>query len=183
MQVAPQIRFRGMDPSPAVEAAIADRLDALARFHGRITACSVVVEAPHRHQHKGKIYQVRIVLKLPGHEIQAGHTHELDHAHEDVYVAVRDAFDAARRQLEDIVRGDSPHRVKTHAERLQGKVDRLVEDDGFGFIAGDDGSEYFFRRESMTSAQDWQKLVPGAPVRFTAHEGEKGPYASAVTAG
>ena len=81
----------------------------------------VVVEAPHRHSHKGKMYHVRIDLSLPGREIVVGREPEQNHAHEDVYVAIRDAFNAAVRRLEDQtrkMRGD----VKTHAQRTSSRT-------------------------------------------------------------
>jgi ribosomal subunit interface protein len=181
MQVTPQIHFRGMEPSPSVEDVIRDRIGRLARFHDRITSCNVVVEAPHRHGRQGRIFQVRVDVMVPGHEIVTGRQPSESHAHEDVYVAIRDSFDAAQRRLEDVVRTTSGHRVKEHPQRSHGTVSRLVNDEGFGFIAGNDGREYFFRRESLTSDRLWDSLCAGDAVHFTAHEGEKGPHATAVS--
>ncbi|MDN3721968.1 cold shock domain-containing protein [Roseibium salinum] len=59
--------------------------------------------------------------------------------------------------------------------KLHGTVDRLVPEEGFGFIKTADEREYFFRRESLTSPELWEALVPGSEVRFTEHDGEKGP--------
>lgn len=182
MEIAPQIRFRGMEPSPSVEAVISERIARLARFHDRITSCSVVIEAPHRHGHKGKIYHVRIDITVPGREIVTARSSEENHAHEDVYVAIRDGFNAAQRQLEDVVRKMSGHRVKPHPETLHGTVARLMPEEGFGFISAPDGREFFFRRESMATDADWAMLAEGTEVQFAEHEGEKGPYASAVKA-
>jgi ribosomal subunit interface protein len=181
MEIPPQIRFRGMDPSPAVEAAVRERIDRLARFHTRLTSCDVVIEALHRHGRKGKIYHVRVDISVPGRQILVGREREENHAHEDVYVAIRDSFNAAQRQLEDVVREMSGHRVKPHPEKLHGQVARLEPEERFGFITADDGREFFFRRESMASESQWDSLAPGTGVHFTEHEGEKGPYASAVT--
>lgn len=114
MKLPLQVSFRGMDTSPAVEALIRERAAKLDRFHGRITGCRVAVEADHRHRHKGRIYHVRIDLTIPGHEIVVGRERNEDHTHEDIMVAVRDAFDAARRQLEDRVRLDD-HRSRKEA--------------------------------------------------------------------
>ncbi len=114
MTIPLQISFRNMDASPAVEARIRKKAEKLERFHDRIVGCIVVVEAPHRHRHKGKLYSVRVDISVPGKDVIAGRVKPVDHAHEDVYVAVRDAFDAAVRQLEDQarkMRGD----VKTRA--------------------------------------------------------------------
>lgn len=181
MEIPPEIRFRGMDPSPAVERAIRERVDELEQFHPRITSCNVVVEAPHQHSWKGRIYHVRVDITVPGAEIVVGREPEENHAHEDVYVAIRDQFDAARRQLEDVVRKMSPHRTRPHPEKHHGVVVRFMPEEAFGFIETPDGREVFFSRESVTSETQWQRLKKGSQVRFTEHEGDKGPYASAVT--
>jgi ribosomal subunit interface protein len=104
------ISFRNMDPSPAVETRIREKAEKLSRFFNRIIGCTVVVEAPHRHHHKGKLYSVHIDISVPGKDLVVDRAKPLDHAHEDVYLAVRDAFKAAERQLED------------HARRMRGDV-------------------------------------------------------------
>lgn len=180
MHIEPQIRFRGMEPSPSVEEVVRERMGRLARFHDRITSCAVVIEAPHRRGHKGKIYRVHVDITVPGREIVAGKGREETHAHEDVNVAIRDSFDAAQRQLEDLVRKRSGYHVKPHPETLRGKVKSLLPDEGYGFIAAPDGREFFFRRESMASEKQWAALAEGTEVRFSEHEGNKGPHASAV---
>jgi ribosomal subunit interface protein len=116
MPIPLQISFRNMGPSPAVEERIRQKAAKLERFHDRIVGCTVVVEAPHRHHHKGKLYNVRVDISVPGKDVVVDRAKPTDHAHEDVYVAVRDAFDAAVRRLEDQsrkMRGG----VKTHAGR------------------------------------------------------------------
>jgi ribosomal subunit interface protein len=110
-----EITFRHMEPSPAVEARIHEKAEKLERFSAHLTSCRVVVEAPHEHKHQGKLFHVRIDLTVAGGElvVSRGHHHQ-SHAHEDVYVALRDAFDVARRQLEEYSRqqrGD----VKAHS--------------------------------------------------------------------
>lgn len=110
----PQITFRDMDASDAVRARILKRVEQIEQFHPRIMSCRVTVRAPHRHQRKGRMFSIRIALKVPRREIVINRGAEADHAHEDVYVAIRDAFDALERRLEDIARrrrGD----VKAHA--------------------------------------------------------------------
>ncbi|MDJ0513930.1 MAG: HPF/RaiA family ribosome-associated protein [Methyloceanibacter sp.] len=108
------ISFRNMDPSPAVEARVREKAAKLARLFSRIIGCTVVVEAPHRHQNKGKLYSVHIDISVPGKDLVVDRAKPLDQAHQDVYLAVRDAFKAAERQLEDHARrsrGD----VKSHS--------------------------------------------------------------------
>jgi ribosomal subunit interface protein len=104
MTIPTQVSFRGMDPSPAVMERVNERAAQLERFLQGITSVHVVVQAPHQHQHKGQLHEVRIVVHAPGQEIVVNREGSRDHAHEDVYVAIRDAFDTAERQLEDFAR-------------------------------------------------------------------------------
>lgn len=116
MPIPLQIRFRNMDPSPAVEERIRKKAAKLERFHDRILSCTVVVEAPHRHHHQGKLYSVRVDISVPGKDVIVGRAKPIDHAHEDVYVAVRDAFVSAVRRLQDQTRKRRGS-VTTHAAR------------------------------------------------------------------
>lgn len=113
MQVPLQISFRDIGPSPAVEADIRKHADHLERFHGRITACRVVIDARHRTHHKGVMHNCSIGISVPGKEINVNRVGPRDKAHEDVYVAIRDAFNAAMRRLEDHARRARAE-VKTH---------------------------------------------------------------------
>jgi putative sigma-54 modulation protein len=108
-----RLTFRNVNQSAAVEEAIRERVEKLHELCDRIQHCRVVVEAPERRHHHGTLYQVHLTLHLPGEEIVVRGDGDLDHAHEDVYVAIRDAFDAARRQLQTWTQR---HRgqVKTH---------------------------------------------------------------------
>jgi ribosomal subunit interface protein len=179
MHVEPQISFHGMDQSPAIEQRALERIERLERFHDRIVSCQVKIEAPHRHGHHGKIYRVSIDVHVPGTAIAVSNAHELNHAHEDVYVALRDSFDAAERRLEDIARRMDPNRVKPHPPVGHGTVARLMTHDGYGFIETPDGREFYFDRGSLTGG-DFDSLTPGTEVRFTEREGENGPFATAV---
>jgi ribosomal subunit interface protein len=179
MQTPLKITFQNMEASPAIEARIREKAARLERFHDRIVGCSVVVDAPHRHHRTGQLYSVRITLEVPGRDIHVGHTGPKDHAHEDINVAIRDAFDAAIRVLEDHVRtlrGD----VKTHIAPVHGKVARLF--DGFGFIDTSEGEEIYFNRNSVTG-DGFDKLEAGSEVRIVIAdtESEHGPQASTVT--
>ena len=107
MQLPVQVTYRGMDTSPALDAAVREKATKLEEFYDRITSCRVVIEESARHKTKGKQFEVHIDLKAPGGEIAVTREHDTD-----VYVALRDAFDAARRKLEDfarVQRGDVKH--------------------------------------------------------------------------
>ncbi|TXT24361.1 MAG: sigma 54 modulation protein/ribosomal protein S30EA [Gallionellaceae bacterium] len=111
MQTPLQITIRNIASSEALEKRIREKAEKLGEFYDHITSCRVVVGEPHKHQRQGKQFNVRVDIGLPGREIVATRDHD-----EDVYVALRDAFDAAKRQLEDYARqqrGD----VKTHPQR------------------------------------------------------------------
>jgi ribosome-associated translation inhibitor RaiA len=96
--------FRNMEASPSVQAAALKHLAKLGRKFDRIVSCRVTIEAPHRHHRKGRLFQANVELMLPGHEITTKGAGKNNHAHEDVNVALRDAFDAATRQLQDFRR-------------------------------------------------------------------------------
>ena len=104
MQLPLQLQFRNMEHSPAIEAAVRKHVEKLKFFNGDIISCRVAIEAPHRHQYKGKLYQVVVDIRVPGREIVVSRTPDDQQAHEDVYVAIRDAFEAARRQIQDHAR-------------------------------------------------------------------------------
>ena len=102
MTVPLEVIFEGMAASDAVRVRVEGEVEKLERFHDRITSCRVVVQAPNHHKHHGGLFETRIHMALPGGlEVNVGRHHDKDHSHEDVYVAIRDAFAAARRQLQD----------------------------------------------------------------------------------
>jgi ribosomal subunit interface protein len=113
MQIPLQITFRGIPHSDAVEAKIREKADKLDKFYPHIMSCRVAVEAEHQHHHQGNQYHIRIDITTPRKELVISREHHDKQAYEDIYVAIRDAFNAATRQLEDysrVQRGD----VKTH---------------------------------------------------------------------
>jgi ribosomal subunit interface protein len=111
MQIPLQITLRNIAKSEAVELAIRKRVEKLDRYHRQIVSFRVVVEIPSRHKHQGKEFVVRLDIKVPGSEIVVTNDH-----HEDLYVALHAAFDAAQRRLEanapPIARRYSGNRLK-----------------------------------------------------------------------
>ena len=96
-----QITFRGMSSSPAIELLIRERTERLARFSSLVQRCHVVVEQPHRHHHKGRAYSVRLDLVTPADEVVVSRESDECAGHAPLQSAIRDAFDAATRQLEE----------------------------------------------------------------------------------
>jgi cold shock CspA family protein len=185
-----------------VEKAIQERAAKLNSFYKRIMSCRVLLEAPHRHHRTGKLYHVRIDLTLPGGEIVVKHepkrlkdesartgstpevllaeAHEPTKyaAHEDVYVAIRDAFDAARRKLQDFARRQRGS-VKAHEPMAHARVVRILPDEGFGFLETFDGREIYFHKNSVVDP-GFDHLEVGSAVYFSEEHGEKGPQATTV---
>jgi ribosomal subunit interface protein len=105
-----QVVFQGVDRSAAVEEHVREKVAKLEHFHPQISACRVTIAKPNNRHQQGQPFDVRIDLTLPGKEIVVnGH-----HGNEDMYVTLRDAFEAARRQLDDHVRAQRGE-VKHHS--------------------------------------------------------------------
>jgi ribosomal subunit interface protein len=125
MQIPLQITYRDLPHSDALDARIREKAAKLEEFHQHIISCRIMVEEVERHSQRGKEFCVRLDIKVPQHEIAINRDH-----HEDVYVALRDAFDAAYRKLEDtarLQRGD----VKAHARAdpmAAERVERLADE-------------------------------------------------------
>ena len=174
------ITFRHMDPSSAVEERIREKVDELERFFDRIVGCRVVVEQDHRHHRQGNLFRIRLDIALPGKEVVINRKGPKNQAHQDIYVAIRDAFAAAKRQIEDharIRRG----KVKTHEVPPHGRVQRIDREQGFGFIEMVDGREIYFHRNSVVNGE-FDGLEVGSEVRLTVDEkgGDGGPQATTV---
>lgn len=179
MQVPLQISFEHIDHSDAIEAAVRKETKRLERFHDRITSVRVVIGRPQHRHHKGDTYTVGIHIAVPGGKhIDISRDPAATGRHEDMRVTIRDAFDAAGRQLQDEVRhleGD----VKTHTQPPHGVIASLVPDRDHGFITASDGREIYFHRNSLIGIR-LEDLQPGQEVRFSESAGDKGPQATSV---
>ena len=202
MEIPLHITFRNMPRSQAIEDNVREKVSKLECFYDRIMSCRVIVEAPHRHHRKGKAYEVRIDLTVPGDELVINHspkrlkaaesrlaegpeatlieTHEPSKhaAHADVYVAIRDAFNAAGRKLQDHARRRSGA-VKLHEYSPRARVAKLFPEEKYGFIETPDGREIYFHGNSVLQP-GFDHLEVGAEVYFSEEQGEKGPQASTV---
>ena len=169
-----QIQFLGMDRSEALEAAVRSRAARLERLAPDISACRVALELAQKHSRQGRPVSVRIDLTLPGRELVVDRV-----ADEDAYVALRDAFDDMRRRLDEAVRQQRGE-LKTHPERLDGVIDRLDAEGGFGFIRTAQGGEYYFGRASLANG-DFERVAPGMAVRFIVEAAAEGLQAHRVS--
>ena len=191
-----KITFRGLDDTDALETEIRERVAWLEQFYAGIVGCRVLVELPHRHRHDGRHFHVRIEMTVPGaspivisHEpslhaplkdVEAPALHkdaEIESVHRYASVTIREAFDAARRRLQDVAR-EQRGAVKVHEVPLHGTVAELSRERGFGIIQADEERVYFNRASVLDDAFD--DLAVGALVAFVQEHGEKGPQASTV---
>lgn len=97
-----QVLFRNIDHSPAVEEAVHKRVAKLERYSDQIHSLRVILEAPHNNHQKGKVYHVGVEAQIPNHDLVVTRDQHDNHAHEDIYVAVRDAFNALERRLKAV---------------------------------------------------------------------------------
>jgi len=175
MQSPLKITTRDIPSSAAIEAQIQRKAEKLNKVYRHIIACHVVMDLEQKHRHQGKIYNVRIDLTVPGGELPVTRN-----SAENAYVAIRDAFAAARRRVEEYAElqkgdGKAGHFAKIP---LCGRVVRIFSDQGYGFIETEDGDEVYFHRSVVKPA--FQQLTIGLPVHFLEEMGEKGLQASRV---
>ena len=196
MQLPPTITFRGIEPSAALEAEIRTRINKLETYYRSIVGCRVLVEFAQRHHETGNRYHVRIDLTVPGEEIVVAHEAGLHATAQDVdaekatkeaetdperkhaRVAVRQAFDIARRRLQDYGRRQR-RTVKAPARQPRGRVAQLFPIDEYGYIEAQDGHEVCFQKSSVLK-NAFDRLTVGSAVSFVEESGEKGPQASTV---
>lgn len=132
-----------MEPSDAVETAARKMAGKLDRFRPDIMACRVTMELAEKHQHQGRPFAVRVDVTVPDHELSVDRVHD-----EDVYVALREAFDDMKRQLEDSVRRVRGQE-KLHSTPLRGEVVRFGDEGRCGFIRTPSGDEYWFGPDNV----------------------------------
>ena len=176
-----QITWRDVQQSDALEADIREKADKLDEFYDKIMSCRVTVERSHGRHKRGNLYRIRLDLKVPDKEIVVTRDPGEHHAHEDMYVTIRDAFDAARRQLQDYARkrrGD----VKQHDEHRVGRVVRLFPEEDYGFLETLDGQDVYFHRNALVNV-DFDKLKIGTEVMYVEEYLDEGPQAKRVSVG
>jgi cold shock CspA family protein/ribosome-associated translation inhibitor RaiA len=196
MQLTPTITFRGVERTSALETEILTRLRKLETYYGGIMGCRVLVELVQRHHEAGNRHHVRIDLTVPGEEIVVTHEAGLHATAQDIdaakltkvsepdperkhaRVAIREAFDIARRRLQDYVR-QQRGAVKTSIKQPRGRVSQLFPIDEYGYIEAEDGHEVYFQRSSVLK-DAFDLLAVGSAVSFVEEPGEKGPQASTV---
>jgi cold shock CspA family protein len=196
MQLTPMITFRGAERTTTLETEILTRLRKLEAYYPGIMGCRVLVELVQRHHEAGNRYHVRLDLTVPGAEIVVAHEAGLHATAQDVdaekltkvaesdperkhaRVAIREAFDIARRRLQDYARRQRGA-VKATVTQARGRVSQLFPVDEFGYIEAEDGHAVYFQKSSVLK-DGFDRLAVGSAVLFDEERGEEGPQASTV---
>ena len=177
MQIPLKISFENAEPSDVIRATIEHEVERLDKYRHHITGCRVAVIAPSTKHRHGAVYRINILVTIPPHEnIVVSNQPSDDRSHEHVDVAIKDAFAAARRQIEALAQRANGQ-VKLHEAEAHGRVSKISAD--YGFIATPDEREVYFHRNSVID-NAFDRLSVGSEVRFAEEPGEKGAQASTV---
>jgi len=196
MKIPPKITFRRIRETEGLEGDIRKRLARLPTYCPTLLGVKVLVELTEQHHRDGNRYRVRIDLTVPDEQIVVRHDasgrpgargvaadkvrkqDELDPLHRHARVAIREAFEVARRQLQDYTRRRRGA-TKAHTPPPEGRVVRIFPYEGYGFIESRDGHEVYFDKGSVLG-RGFGKLAVGSKVAFVEEKGEKGAQASTV---
>jgi cold shock CspA family protein len=178
MQKPLQVSFHQVPVSPEIEQACLEEAAKLEQFDPHIIGCRVVVSEPHRRHQQGHRYDIRIEVRRPGKDVTVSRHLRKRKDDEHPEVAVREAFAAARRQLEERV---SRHRrqVKTHEPPDHGQVVYLDGLNRHGFLETPEGDQVYFHENALLDV-DFESLEPGDELIFVEQQGQQGPQASSV---
>ena len=179
MQTPVEITFRHCTPSEEIRSEIDRQVKRLEEFSPRITSCKIVINGPQTRHRQGDLFQVDIRIAMPGNnDVVVDKSHGDAPEREHALVAIRDAFDAAVRQIEDVIR-EARGQVKEHVVEGHGRVTKFLAGEDCGFIEAADGHEIYFHRNAVLDGA-FDRLVVGSEVRFVEEEGDKGAQASTV---
>lgn len=183
MDVPLEIRFHGMDSSESVEARIREKVAKLERKYGRLVACRVGIEKPHRQHRTGNLYEVHVELSVPGHDLVVSKEPPRTgdgYRNPDINQAVNAAFEAAERRLQSFKQKQYGE-VKIHDSDMQltGTVTDLRPEGDYGFLDNAQGGQIWFHRNAVMDGQ-LEALQVGDRVYYVETIGDSGPQASKV---
>ncbi|MEC4894464.1 MAG: HPF/RaiA family ribosome-associated protein [Oscillatoria sp. PMC 1051.18] len=181
MKIPLEISYRGVEKSEAIESLIRQKASKLEQVCNYMNSCRVIVEKIHEHPKSGSPYRVRIDMTVPpGHELAVDKSPDTGKQYEPLDAVIRDAFEAARRQLKELTekqRGD----VKFHPEQaMEAVVTKLFPEQNYGFLQPLSGQEeVFFHRNSVIN-NDFDRIKVGTGVQFAALQDDQGIRATTV---
>jgi cold shock CspA family protein/ribosome-associated translation inhibitor RaiA len=180
MKVPISTSYRDVEKTDALETLIREKAQKLEQVCDYITSCRVAVERPHTFVRNGNPYRVRIDITLPPQqEVVVSKEPGNNYKDDALSTVIRDAFNAARKQLRKIVHLQRDE-VKVHPEQeVRAIISSVNKEAGFGYITTLGGREIYFHRNSVVN-EDFENLEPGKGVRFSEEMGDKGPQASSI---
>lgn len=183
MKIAPEITYRNVEKTNAIDSLIQEKINKLERVCNYISSCHIAIEKIHDRPSSGSPYRVRIDITVPpGQEIVADSSPGDTNQYVDVDTVIRDAFGMAQRQLRELARqqrDSDKSRDNNQSDDTTGLVTKLFREQGYGFIKTLDGQDIYFHRNSVLH-DDFDRIEIGTGVRFFATEGDKGLQASTV---
>lgn len=179
-----EIAFHNLQPSAAIEAELRKHVERVEHRFGRLTGCRVSVERLHNQHRTGNIFEVHITMSVPGHGRDLAVSRPPQRARDrfanpDIHVSIREAFDAAERQLEAFKGRVRTDITPPSASGLTGQVALIEPGADHGFILNNVGSQLYFHRGSVTNAS-FENLKQGDAVHYVEEEGDAGPVAVKV---
>jgi len=180
VKVPLEISFRRVSKTQELEDLIREKVAKLEQICDYLNSCRIAIESPQQHQQAGNPFRIRIDMTVPpGHELVVKEESGQGNMHQHLPEVLRRTFDAARRQLQELVerqRGE----VKVHPhQEAAALIVKLFRREGYGFLKTIDGRELYFHRNSVLG-EDFDRLEIGTGVRFQEEAGERGPQATTV---
>jgi cold shock CspA family protein/ribosome-associated translation inhibitor RaiA len=177
-----EIAFHNMDSSETLEAEIRERVAKLESRYGRLTGCRVSVEALHQQHRTGNVYDVHVILSVPGRDLAVSrepHRAKQKYANPNARTALRDAFEAAEKQLLAYKGRLVEDTAKPSASAVTGQVTLIEPGADHGFLLTNTGTQLYFHRDSVTDGS-FARLKEGDVVHYVEEEGDAGPTATKV---
>ncbi len=175
-----EITYRNIDKTEDVDNLIRDKAAKLEQFCSYMTSCRVAVEKRHEHQESGQPYRVRIEMNVPsGHRLVAQRESTEGDIHTGLPTIVRQAFDAARRQLEKLTAQQQGETKRHPQQETMALVEKIFPEEDYGFLRATDGRMIYFHRNGVLQ-NAFDRLDVGTGVRYIEQQGEEGPQASSI---
>jgi ribosome-associated translation inhibitor RaiA len=160
MRIPMQITFHGLPHSQDIESKITEAAEKLDRIFGEIMSCRVVVDLDNRRHKRGNLYRIHIDVSVPGTELYVGREPGDRNAHKDAFVAIRDAFNAMERQLQEY--GEARRgEAKKGVAAPHGRISELLTDQGSGSTEPSDARSMDFRKNGVVN-QGFDQLAQGS---------------------
>lgn len=181
MKINPEITYRHLEKTTAIQSLVEEKIAKLEQFCDYMNSCRVVIEKNNDHPSSGSPYRVSIDITIPhGREIAVVQNPHTGKQYPPLEAVIRDAFEAARRQIISITTEQKGERKVHPEQQVSAMVTKLFAEQGYGFIKEiSTGKEIYFHRNSVTN-DDFERLAVGSGVRYIETMGEMGPQASTV---